>query len=333
MKEAQRLNIQRQCGGGPKWRSLLVYSAIIVVTIGLLVVRFVTEVAPRQRVWFIATCIVIFFVILFFKRKTRQKRDEPARIEISDQELILSGRNGRTVMPWSGFSQCLESPALFVLLDKPRRLLFAIPKRAFPDEKSQDWFRTLVKQLENPIASPAGESFMPGRIAGKGVALTVQLGFRDYLARMLTSWRIRGIVLGLMVLFAGFCLFNPQPVNPEIPRGRMLLIMLVSAVPIFAVAFFLALLVTWRSEKKSLQPKHLVVGSEGIQFAGRDGSGLLAWTTYKYYLENRWAFFVWNPQGSLWLMLPKRLFASPMEVEECRDLLHTNLTASRWFYF
>jgi len=224
----------------------------------------------------------------------------------------------------------MESPTLFVLVDKPKQILFTIPKRAFPDEKSQDWFRALAKQLETAI-SPAGEAFVPGRFAGKGVALTVQMGFRDYLARMLTSWRWRGMGLGMMVLCVVFCLVAPEPEHAVNSRGKTMVLMLIMLVPILTSVFFVVTLVSWLSEKKFMGPRHMALSNDGIQFAGHDGSGLRTWSTYRYYLENRWAFFVWNPRGSLWFMLPKRQFASPMDIEQCRELLRTNLTASRWF--
>jgi hypothetical protein len=275
---------------------------------------------------------VAIFGLQYFKRMTRRKQGAPARVEVSERELVFIGSNGRTVMSWTAFSQCLESPGLFVLLDKPKRLLFAIPRRAFPDEQSQNWFRTLAKELEKSPAS-ANEDLMPGRFAGKGIVLTLQLGFRDCIVRLLTSWRSKSFVLGIMGLATGVCLFAPEPPHPVNSRGQTMLIMIATMVPIFSVVLFVVTLLSWRSEKKFQKPQHMAVSSDGIQFAGHDGSGLLVWSTYKYYLENRWAFFIWNPQGSLWMMLPKRQFASPIDIEQCRDLLRTNLTPSKWFFF
>jgi hypothetical protein len=61
-------------------------------------------------------------------------------------------------------------------------------------------------------------------------------------------------------------------------------------------------------------------------------AGRLPWNTYKYYCENRWSFFVWQPQGSRWLMFPKRAFATSTDLEEFRGFLQRNLKPSRWFY-
>lgn len=333
LKEAQSLNTHRQFGGGPRWRSLLVILAVTLVCFALMVVRLMTEIPPKDRIWFVAAVVVIFFVFFYLKRKTIRKRDRPVRVEVSEREIVFIGGNSRSAMPWSAFSQYMESPRLFVLLDKSRRHLFAIPKRAFPDEKSEAWFRTWTKDLEDPGTSAPAEAVMPDRIAGNGIAITVHLKFRDYLVRTFTSWRSKGFGLGFGALCIGMCLFTPKPPHAVFSRGQMMLITVATLVPILVVGFFGATLIAWLSEKKVLGPRHLVVGSEGIQFAERSGSGTLAWSTYKYYLENRWAFFLWNPQAPSWIMLPKRDFASAADMEQVRDLLRTNLKASRWFYF
>ena len=334
MKEAQSLNLQRQFGGGPKWRSKLVFYAFTAVVAALVYLRFRTEIAPKERPWFIALVIVVFILLQFFKRMTRQKTDQLVRLEVSEREMVFNTGNGRAGMPWSAFSRCLESPGLFVLVDRPERVFWAVPKRAFPDEASQNWFRVLANQPPSVAPSSASEAFVPGRFAGKGITLTVQLKYRDYLARMLTSWRFKGIALGIFVFVIGIFLYStaqPQPDAVNSP-AKVFLIMLAMLTPMLVIVFFVLAGFSWYSEKKHLVPKQLALSSEGIEFTDRDGSGLLAWTTYKYYLENRWGFFLWNPRGSLWFMLPKREFSSATDWEQCRDLLRTNLKSSRWFY-
>ena len=89
--------------------------------------------------------------------------------------------------------------------------------------------------------------------------------------------------------------------------------MIAMVIPMMTAVFLLVAFMSWRSEKKFLEPQHVALSSEGIQFAGSNASGLVAWSAYRFYLENRWAFFIWNPQGSLWMMFPKRLFSSPRQ--------------------
>lgn len=129
----------------------------------------------------------------------------------------------------------------------------------------------------------------------------MQLKYQDYLTRMLTSWRTKGIALLIFGVVIGTSLYsfaNPPPNAVNSPL-KVLLIMLAILTPMLVVVFFVVAFISWRSEKKYLTPKQLALTGEGIEFADSDGSGLLHWTTYKYYLENRWSFFVWNPHGSL----------------------------------
>jgi len=334
MKEAQSLTLQRQFGGGPKWRSKLIFYAFISVIAALVYLCFRTEIAPKDRPWFIALVIVVFILLQLFKRMTRQQRDKPLRLAVSEREVVFNTAHGRTAMPWPAFSQCLESPALFVLMDRPKLILWAVPKRAFPVQASQNWFRSLANQPPSVAPSSAGEALVPARFGGKGITMTVQLKYRDYLARMLTLWRFRGTGLGIFVFVVGCFLYStayPPPHAVNSP-AKVFLIMLAILTPMLAIMFSLVAFLSWRSEKKYLAPKQFSLSGDGIEFAGGDGSGLLAWTTYRYYLQNRWAFFVWNPRGSLCFMFPKREFASPTDLEQCRDLLRTNLKSSRWFY-
>jgi len=332
MKEAQSLNLHRQCGGGPKWRSRLAFYAFVAVAAALLYLRFKMEIAPKDRLWFIALVVMAFIALQFFKRFMRAKSHQTTRLELSDRELVFNTGNGRAAMPWSAFSQCLESPTLFVLLDRPKQIFWAVPKRAFPDDESQSWFRALANQPPSVAASAVSETFVPGRFAAKGITLTVQLKYRDYLTRMLTSWRTKGMAFGLIAFVMVTSLFAADPPDAVNSRTKTLMIMLAMMTPMLTVVFFVVAFISWRSEKKYLTPKQVALTSEGIEFADMDGRGLLAWASYKYYLENRWAFFVWNPRGSLWFMFPKRDYASPSDLEQARVLIQTNLRPSRWFF-
>ena len=92
--------------------------------------------------------------------------------------------------------------------------------------------------------------------------------------------------------------------------------------------------VLWTGDlgQKYLVAQQIVLTNEGIEFASRDATGHLAWNTYRYYLENRWSFFVWHPRGSLWFMFPKREFPSQSDLVQFRTILQTNLKPSRWFF-
>jgi len=333
-KEAEALHLREHYGHGSKWRTRLVLFGLLLATLGLVWLRFMTEVEPEDRWWMLTLMAALFVAVLAVRPFIKRKKEESVRIEVSNTELVHITANGRTVLPWSTLGQCLESPTLFALPNRGKTLLWVVPKRAFPDEQAQDWFRTLANQPPSAAAAASGGLSMPGRFAAQGITLTIRLGYRDYVTRIFASWRTRGIALAIVVFTAGASVYeaiNPPP-DAVVPPGEVFLMMMATIVPMLAVVLLVVAFISWRSEKKHLKPEHAALTGEGIHFSGSDGSGLLAWTAYKYYLENRWAFFIWNPRGSAWLMLPKRQFASPLDIEQCRDLLRANLKPSRWFY-
>jgi hypothetical protein len=254
-------------------------------------------------------------------------------LRISERELVFVNDHSRTASPWSAFSQCLESPTVFALLDRAKQYLYVVPKRAFPDETSQNWFRSLASQPHAVPESLASEASIPARLAStKGVALTVRLKYRDYVIRTLTSWRTKGIGLAIFVFIILTCLFAPEPPNAVNSRGKTLLIMLGMMTPMLAIVLFVISFIVWRSAKQYQSPEDMTLTSDGIEFASRDGGGFLTWTTYKYYLENRWSFFLWNSRPAVWLMVPKRDFSSLSDLRQCREFLQRNLQPSRWFF-
>jgi len=333
MKEAEALQLRQHYGGGSKWRTRLVLFGILALAIAALYIRFKREIAPRDRFWFIALVVVVYIALLIFKRVTRRKTDGVVRLEVSEREVVFNSDNGRTAMLWSAFSRCLESPNLFVLVDRPKTILYAVPKRAFPDEAAQNWFRTLANQPQSVAPAVSDAALMPGRsVAANGISLTFQLEYRDYLSRVLTSWRTKGLVIGILVFVTGINFFSTPPPDAVNSSLKVQLIVLAMIIPMLGVLIFVISFFSWRGEKEYLVPQQIVLTSEGIEFASRDSSGRVPWSTYKYYLENRWSFFVWHPRGSLWFMFPKREFTSQSDLTQFRTLLQTNLKRSRWFH-
>jgi len=332
-KEAKKLQEYDFYGRGSRWRGRLVLGALLAIAAFGYALRFQREVAPEHKPWFVGLCAVIFLAIVIFKRITRQKIEDDAQLEISEREVTMGAGEGKTVIQWSGFSQCLESPNLFVLVNRSKTVLFTVPKRVFSDEAAMDWFRAQANQPKGAAGSIPVEELLPGRfVSSNGIALTLRLKLRDYLNRNFTSWRMRGICLGLLVLSAGITFLMPSPPDPVNSPLKTFLIMAPTMLGMtVAVTAFISISY-WLAERKHLIAQQLVVNDAGIEFVAQDSTGRLPWSTYKYYLENRWSFFMWQPQGSLWLMLPKRDFASASDLTQFRALLETKLKRSRWFY-
>lgn len=333
LKEAKALQLRQRYGGGSKWRTQIVLWSFLLLAAGALYFRFTHEIQPNDRPWFIALVVIVYVFFLIFKRMTRRKTGRSVRLEISERELVFNGENGHTSMLWSAFSQCLESPNLFVLVDRPKAIVYAVPKRVFPDEAAQDLFRTHANQPQSVAPTTEDETLLPGRFAAAdGISFTFQLKYRDYLNRFLTSWRTKGLLIGIFALITAINIFSTPPPDAVVPPLKVYLLMISAMTPMLVVMMFVLAFFSWRGEKKYLVAQQIVLRNEGIEFANRDSSGRLPWSTYKYYLENRWSFFLWNPIGSVWFMLPKREFPTQSDVTQFRIILQTNLKLSRWFY-
>lgn len=328
MKEARSLHLRQQLGGWGHWRAHLIKFAIFLAAGALILLR-IRDVPPGSRIWVVLLIIVIWVIIFRSNPTSRRKKGKPVRAEASEQGIVFADDNSRSEILWSDFSWCLESPNLFVLLNRSKSILYALPKRAFPDEKSRDWFRATANQPRQ-ISGPADPTF----VSGDGIALTLQFKYRDYLSRYITSWRLKGMMLFLFALITVLCLFQTtrppsDAVNPPFTVFWMTTSIL--AVMVLMVLLLISF-VTWRVERNSLGPQHLLLTTEGIQFTSRDARGRLGWNTYEYYHEGRWGFFVWHPRSSRWFMFPKRAFGSPSDLEQFRTLLQANLKPSRFFY-
>jgi hypothetical protein len=332
-KEAQALHLRQHYGRGSKWRARLVLFGSILIGGAAVYLRFKNEVAPGDRYWFVGIVAVVFVAVLLFKRLTRRKANLLVRLEVSEREVVFHDVKGRTESLWSGYSQCLESPNLFVLVNRTKTILHVIPKRAFPDEVAQNWFRAQANQPQSVAPAASEEPHLPGRfLAASGISLMYQLKYRDYLTRFVTSWRLKGMMIGVFLLITAVSLFAPSPPDAVNPPLKTYLMMLSIMTPMMVVVVFVVTFISWCGEKKYLVAQQIVLTNDGIEFASRDASGHLAWNTYRYYLENRWSFFVWHTRGSLWFMFPKREFPSQSDLAQFRTILQTNLKPSRWFF-
>ena len=71
-----------------------------------------------------------------------------------------------------------------------------------------------------------------------------------------------------------------DPKGPVAAAERLILfnslgIMLAIVIPMMAAMFLLVAFVSWRSEKKFVEPQQVALSGDGIQYASRDASGLL----------------------------------------------------------
>lgn len=336
MREAQSLELRETLGKGSRvWTNLALFG-MLALALALVYFQLRNEVSPRWRIFYLLLFPAAFVFLHFSKKRARNRPRKPVKIELSDREVMIINDGLRVSTPWTEFGKCLESPNIFILLNKTGRYLLIFPKRVFPDERAQNWFRSQASQPHNVAASTADTPFsasMP--VPADGIALNFQLGYWDYFNRLITSWRTRGIALGLYMLITGICLYQgaqPDPDAVNSPAKVYFVFMLPIFTAMLVIIAPVVALISWLNEKKHLTPRQIVLSGERLDFGGPDGSGFIPWTTFKYYKENRWSFYVWNPSPRQWDMFPKRAFTSAMEIERCRALLQKKLLRSRWFY-
>jgi hypothetical protein len=283
-----------------------------------------------------ATIGVIVLVAMVRKRLSKSATSTHTKLEVSATGLTVIGADANVKLEWSAFGDCVESPDLFVLLDRPKAILFAIPKRAFPSESRQNWFRMLTEnRLKFPEPVPIEAPALVISPSADSIRLRVQLGFRDYLDRTIASsftWALLLFFAGLFIGVGVYAAANPPP-DAVFSATEMLFFF---EIPFLLVmAAFLVLVITvhgWFTHRKYLTPQEMALSEDSIVFSGVDSQGSLPWTSYTRFKETPWSFIVWKPGGLAWLMLPKRMFQSADDLARCRALLARKLTNSRWYF-
>ena len=332
MKEANTLQEIDYYGRGSKWRARLYSVGLSALALAGAGIWFTREVAPQERPWVVGMMVTLFAAALVFKWVKRKHIGGEVRLEVSDREVVFGGGEERTAMQWSAFRRLLESANLFVLVHRSRGGLFVVPKRAFPDEVAQNWFRVQANRPQSPVASLPDAAWVGRSVRRNGIALTFRLKFWDYLNRYLTTWRMKGMFFGMLALAAAVSFLPTPPPNAVNSPSKVFLIMVASLMPIMGLVVVFISSLSWLRERRHLVVQQIVVDEESLEFMTQESSGRLPWSTYKYYLENPWSFFIWNPKGSVWFMFPKRAFGSASDLAQFRSMLETKLQKSRWFY-
>jgi len=339
-KEARALFLNQPEKRVLKWWTRSLDLLVTVGFVGVLVIAIITRKLPKDLLVAIGIAIIVVVVMALLRRRRLAEREpERARVSVSRQELVISANYDEAVVTkaWASFSRCLESPNLFVLVDQAGHVFHVIPKRAFPDETAQDWFRDCANQAPGLLPGTAVESASKPTptVAKANLALILRYKFADYLNKNLTSWRMRGMVLGVIVLIAGICIsqaFIPSPDAVNSP-AKVFLIMSSMIVPMLAVLILIVSTFHWLAERKYRNAKQILVDETGMALRDADTNASLPWNTYNNYLENRRAFFVWNRRTATWLMIPNHGCQKSEDLARFRALLESHLVKSRWFYF
>jgi hypothetical protein len=332
-EEAQTLLLRKQIGRGSKWLTRVV---LFVIALGLLLGTYVQirrDFSSPRAPYIFGGLILVASTFVFWKNRRRGSRPGTNKVEVSEIGVTLMAGGTRVESPWAAFGDMLESSNLFVLVDRTRSSLLVLPKRAFPSESWQTWFRSLVNnrpkpELQTVLPAPAPAS------KRDVIALSFRLGFRDYVARALASWFTWGMVLG----FAGMILvisiqqgMKPDPRAVYSSAQVYFMFMLPVTLLMGVMVVLISAIHPWVSHRKHLIPREIAISEESLTELSADGTSVVPWTAFSRYKETRTCFIIWSRPGRGWLMFPKRAFCSANDLERCRALLHKKLHQSRWF--
>jgi hypothetical protein len=333
--EAKLLCVRKHIGGGSKWKTRFYQ---IVILIGLLAgawFRF-EEFSPTARLMLLVALVAGSVLFVRLRKKFRKVNTVATRLEISDSDITVLNGDSKVAFPWSAFTDPIESPNLFVLVDRPKQMMIIVPKRVFPDETLQTWFRETARNpSDNPVPAPSQPSAQSTSATSDRMILSFDLNLLDHVACTLASWRTWGFCIAIVAFQFG--LFLASSLNPpqDAELGKTLTEVFfcyqlpgyLAFVVIFIVLFSL---VRWWSSVKYSAHQELILSQESLTFSNADSSGQLPWSHFAYFKETPWSFILWR--GPAWMQIPKRGFGSLNDINRCRDLLDFRLKQSRWFF-
>ena len=334
LEEAQELNLQRQIGWGSRWRTHLILLSFLAVGFVGLYFEIVKEVPKAYRPYVVAALVVLILVVVLWLGRSRRASLVTNQLEISDTHVTIRSPESTATMPWCQFGQCLESPNLFVLVDRAKILLVVVPKRVFPDNAAQSWFRTRATAASNAAASAVAPPIEARPADPNALVVRFKLKYRDYLDSTLASWRTWAIVLGLMGLFGVISLYSAAyPPPGAVYSATQVFFMATLPVMLLMVAMivFLNSFYHWRAHTHYLVAQEAILSNDRVVLTSSQGRSELAWTAFGGFKETRWSFILWG-DGSLWLLLPKRAFTSTAEQQRCSALLAAHLSRSSRFF-
>ena len=103
----------------------------------------VVQLAPEERIVWLATFAVVWFVVFFVLRRLNG-RPEPNQVWLLPGIVrVITPKLDRQFEPGE-LAPLLESEELFVLRNRGGSIMIPVPKRVFPDADAQAQFRTLL---------------------------------------------------------------------------------------------------------------------------------------------------------------------------------------------
>ena len=154
LAETRRVAMRLLTPAATRWRLRAIYGVLYVLSLFSIERELAKVLELRQRLPIVAGLAVLFVVLAsVWQRWTTRVTTAPTHVEVSARDLTVLESGARRTVPWSGFAQAVESPNLFVLIDRAREVCFTLPKRAFPSRETIDWFRARVAGIHGGVPS------------------------------------------------------------------------------------------------------------------------------------------------------------------------------------
>ncbi|WP_165235176.1 YcxB family protein [Aquisphaera insulae] len=335
-RAASSLVLRHQVGGGSKVATTVILLLTLVGILVVLYLRIRREVSAAYRPLVFLAAFGLGGLAWMLGRRARRLPPKEMNLEVSEDGLTVGGETGEGTASWGVFGKLMESDDLFVLANRAGTSLLAIPKRAFPDDESQQWFRSLAMDRLDLAEPPMTEVSTWGMSTEAGrVNLRIDLAFRDYLDLTIASWSTRIIVGGLTGLMAGTLLHAAsRPAPNAVHSGATILLVFGLPFLLFLAVFgvMLAAVHNWLTRSRGVEPQELSLSAESIDVRGAGGGGQFSWSVFDRFKETPRSFILWKRGASDWMILPKRAFATEADKSTCREILAGNLQESPWYF-
>ncbi len=290
--------------------------------------------APAERPFMVAFVLTVVAVVLAFQWWRRRRARPAIVVEIDADEVRITMSGTCQIMPWSVLGTLAETSNYFVLPQRKGTFSYVLPKRAFPDEDSQEWLRAVAESATTgERAEPQLETAAPSTDY-RSVTLEFRLAYRDYLDRSIASWATRGFAAFVTLsLFGSFITVTLNPPKDAIFQWWQMLPMLVPFWMLLALMpVILSATVPWMNNRRSLTDQIVTLSPAGLDSVFSGGHVVMDWGTPVFYKETPWSFIIWCPSTGGWLLLPKRAFSTVDGANRCRDLLGAHATRSTWYF-
>ncbi|MEN6498529.1 MAG: YcxB family protein [Thermoguttaceae bacterium] len=333
IKEAEGLLIRQNDGRGSQWLALILM-LLFLAGVLLALYRAYLSIPTAYRGYALAGFLALF-VIVYLQDRRRRSRRPTITVELDAHGVRMISAGNMAILPWSGFSNFVESSTVFGLVDRTSHSVYVFPKRAFPDQEACDWFQTIARSSFEANPPPADPPTQDMPEAGS-VSAQFRLRYRDYLDRSLASWFTRGLMMFFGALIAGVFLYASQKPHPNAVYSDLQVfcyfgipfIIIMAVMPVFVGATH-----AWFGHFRILVLQNVSLSEQGLSHTSVDGHAVISWQTPTCYKETPWSFILWWPGNTgAWMLLPKRAFSTLDAIDRCRQILSSHAKSSTWYF-